>query len=180
MVHADACCRSDACSTNRGPSMHRVRKTGPRPLCYRPWTSLPGFARWCRQRTFTSRGFMGHYLSFRGAEGDEKSRNDISTQDKPAIRARLPWAWLLKRVFRVDVTVCPKCQGSLKVVELVTKRDAIAKRLAQAALGPMPPPKPLPSVPRTTRIAVRLRLGSDTRSRPNQSPAATHPCVRVY
>jgi hypothetical protein len=74
--------------------------------------------------------------------------NESSTQDKPATGSRLPWASLLKRVFRVDITVCPRCQGLLKVVELVTKRDAIAKRLVQAGLGPMPPPKPLPSVPR--------------------------------
>jgi len=31
----------------------------------------------------------------------------------------------------------------------------------------------------TTRIAVRLRLGSYTRSQPNQSPAAVHSCVRI-
>jgi hypothetical protein len=72
--------------------------------------------------------------------------NESSTQDKTSSGSRLPWAWLLNRVFRVDVTVCPKCQGSLKVIELVTKPDAIAKRLAQAGLGPMPPPKPLPAV----------------------------------
>ena len=72
--------------------------------------------------------------------------NESSTQDKASTGARLPWAWLLKRVFRVDVTVCPRCQGSLKVTELVTKRDEIAKRLAQQGLGPMPPPKSLPVV----------------------------------
>jgi len=72
--------------------------------------------------------------------------NVSGTQDKPATAARLPWAWLLKRVFRVDITVCPRCSGSLRVVELVLKRDEIAKRLAKAGLGPMPPPKPLPAV----------------------------------
>ena len=72
--------------------------------------------------------------------------NESGTQDKPATGARLPWAWLLKRVFKVDVTVCPRCSGSLRVVELVLKRDEIAKRLAQAGLGPMPPPKPLPAI----------------------------------
>ena len=73
--------------------------------------------------------------------------NESGTQDKPTTGARLPWAWLLKRVFRVDITVCPRCSGSLKVTELVTKRDEIAKRLAQQGLGPMPPPKSLPDAP---------------------------------
>jgi hypothetical protein len=61
---------------------------------------------------------------------------------KPHTGGRLPWAWLLKRVFKVDITVCPKCQGSLKIIELVTDSATIAKRLAEAGLGPMPPPKP--------------------------------------
>ena len=73
--------------------------------------------------------------------------NESGTQDKPSTAARLAWAWLLKRVFKVDITVCPRCSGSLKVTELVIKRDEIAKRLAQQGLGPMPPPKPLPKVP---------------------------------
>ena len=83
--------------------------------------------------------------------------NESSTQDKPVTGARLPWAWLLKRVFRVDVTVCPRCQASLKVTELVIKRDEIAKRLAQQGLGPMPPPAPLPKV----RGQLALRLDFD-------------------
>ena len=82
--------------------------------------------------------------------------NESGTQDKPATAARLAWAWLLKRVFRVDITVCPRCSGSLKVTELVTKRDEIAKRLAQQGLGPMPPPKPLPKVP--GQLALRFDL----------------------
>ena len=73
--------------------------------------------------------------------------NQSGTQDKPTTAARLPWARLLKRVFRIDITVCPRCQGSLRVVELVLKRDEIAKHLARAGLGPMPPPVPLPKVP---------------------------------
>jgi hypothetical protein len=83
--------------------------------------------------------------------------NESGAQDKPATGARLPWAWLLKRVFRVDVTVCPRCQASLRVTELVIKRDEIAKRLAQQGLGPMPPPAPLPKV----RGQLALRFDFD-------------------
>ena len=80
--------------------------------------------------------------------------NESSTQDKPATGARLPWAWLLKRVFKVDITICLKCSGSLQVIERVTKPDAIAKRLAQAGMAPMPPPKPLPVV--SGQLALRF------------------------
>jgi len=65
---------------------------------------------------------------------------------KPHTGGRLPWAWLLKRVFKVEITVCPKCQGSLKIIELVTDSATIAKRLAEAGLGPMPPQKPPPPI----------------------------------
>ena len=81
--------------------------------------------------------------------------NQSGTQDKPANGARLPWAWLLKRVFKVDVSVYPRCSGSLRVTELVIKRDEIAKRLAQQGLGPMPPPAPVP------RVAGQLALRFD-------------------
>jgi hypothetical protein len=65
---------------------------------------------------------------------------------------RHPWAWLLRRVFKADVTVCPKCQSSMRVFEIVTDPDTIAKRLAQAGLGPMPPPKPMPTIPGQLRL----------------------------
>lgn len=66
---------------------------------------------------------------------------------KPKTCGRLPWASLLRRVFKIDISVCPKCNGSLKVREVVTDADTIRKRLAKAGLGPMPPPKPSPPVP---------------------------------
>jgi hypothetical protein len=82
--------------------------------------------------------------------------DEPGTRDKPATGGRLAWAWLLKRVFKVDITVCPRCSGSLKVIELVTKRGEIAKRLAQQGLGPMPPPTPLPKV--RGQLALRFDL----------------------
>jgi hypothetical protein len=66
---------------------------------------------------------------------------------KPKSCGRLPWASLLRRVFKVDITVCPKCNGSLKVTEIIIDADTIKKRLAQAGLAPMPPPRAPPKVP---------------------------------
>jgi len=82
--------------------------------------------------------------------------NGSGTRDKRATASRLPWAWLLKRVFKVDITVCPRCHNSVKVTELVIKRDEIANRLAQQGLGPMPPPAPLPKV--SGQLALRFDL----------------------
>jgi hypothetical protein len=61
--------------------------------------------------------------------------------DRPAKQyacGRHPWAWLLKRVFKEDVTICPKCQGRLRVAEIVTESEAIKR--AEQGLGPIPPP----------------------------------------
>jgi len=71
---------------------------------------------------------------------------------KPYTCGRHPWAWLLRRVFKIDITVCPKCQASMRVSEVVTDPDTIARRLADAGLGPRPPPKPMRTVPGQLRL----------------------------
>jgi hypothetical protein len=62
-------------------------------------------------------------------------------RDRPAKRyvcGRHPWAWLFRRVFKEDVTICPNCQARLRVVEIVTESEA-SKR-AEQGLGPISPP----------------------------------------
>jgi hypothetical protein len=55
---------------------------------------------------------------------------------------RHPWAYLLRRSFSHDVTVCPACQGPLRLQQLCTRPSEIARALAREGLGPMPPPPP--------------------------------------
>jgi hypothetical protein len=60
---------------------------------------------------------------------------------------RHPWQWLLRRVFRVDISVCPRCQGTMKVTEVALTADSIATVMARHGLGPQPPPptpRPMP------------------------------------
>jgi len=52
---------------------------------------------------------------------------------------RHPWAWLLSRVFGVDIIECPRCGGRLRVVEVVSEPADIARVLqGQGARAPPP------------------------------------------
>jgi Putative transposase len=62
----------------------------------------------------------------RGAVHDE-------VQQPPS---RHPWAVLLKHVFAVDVTVCVKCAGTMRLVDFATTPRAIARALARVGLRP--------------------------------------------
>ena len=86
-------------------------------------------------------------------EPNHHDEQSYEPSNLPKTAARIPWASLLKRVFKLDVTVCPQCKGSLRIVEIVNDPDTIAKRLAQAGLGPMPPPKAPPRVPGQLALA---------------------------
>jgi hypothetical protein len=61
--------------------------------------------------------------------------------------ARHPWAWLLQRVFAVDIMTCPRCRGAMRLLEIANKPDDIARVLAELGLGPRPPPRPRPAPP---------------------------------
>jgi hypothetical protein len=67
---------------------------------------------------------------------------------------RKPWAWLLRHVFQVDVTSCPACGGTMRLLETATTPDAIAALLARQGLAPRPPPRePCPSPPGQLMLA---------------------------
>jgi hypothetical protein len=59
--------------------------------------------------------------------------------------ARHPWAWLLQRVFAVDIMTCPRCRGAMRLVNIANKSDDIARVLAELGLGARPPPRPRPA-----------------------------------
>ena len=43
------------------------------------------------------------------------------------------WSKLLARVFKIDVTICPKCSGQMKITDAVTKNETIRTVLAGAS-----------------------------------------------
>jgi hypothetical protein len=50
------------------------------------------------------------------------------------------WARLLRRSFDVDVMKCPRCEGRLRVLTVITERDVVQRIFAHLAIPADPPP----------------------------------------
>ncbi len=57
-----------------------------------------------------------------------------------AATPRLDWARLLRRSFEVDVMQCPKCQGRLRVLAVITEREPVQRILAHLGVFTEVPP----------------------------------------
>lgn len=55
--------------------------------------------------------------------------------------SRFSWAQLLKRVFDIDVSLCPHCGGPLKIIAAIQSPSAITNILAHLGLPTRAPPK---------------------------------------
>jgi len=60
---------------------------------------------------------------------------------------RIAWAQLLARVFALDITRCRTCGGRMRVLEVVSDADAIARILHGARAPPTSPPSQLLLLP---------------------------------
>jgi hypothetical protein len=74
----------------------------------------------------------------------------------PRYTGRHPWALLLRHVFAAEVSLCDHCQGRMRLHELATTPDAIARAMAHAGLAPRPPPTPPPPV-HASQLSLPLR-----------------------
>ena len=54
--------------------------------------------------------------------------------------ARLSWAKLLKRVFKIDMEHCPNCGGELKIIAAILEQPVIEKILTHLGLQARAPP----------------------------------------
>ena len=75
------------------------------------------------------------------SKGDDKTHKRIGeapTQDE--LVSPLTWAQRLKRVFNIDITLCPLC-GTMRVIADITDPDVIQKILDHIEAQP-PPLKP--------------------------------------
>ena len=59
--------------------------------------------------------------------------------------APLTWAQRLKRVFNIDVTICPLCGGTMRIIADITDPDIIQKILDHIE-GQPPPLKPAAAI----------------------------------
>ena len=57
------------------------------------------------------------------------------------------WAWLLRRVFAVEVLTCERCEGRMRLVSIANEPEELSRVLAKVGLGPRPPPRRRPALP---------------------------------
>lgn len=86
---------------------------------------------------------LGLFVPAGNAELPATSGPRLAEQLQDPNPSRIAWSKLLARVFLVDVTVCGRCQGPMRIVEAVTEADDIALHLH----GARAPPKPRPPLP---------------------------------
>jgi hypothetical protein len=79
----------------------------------------------------------------------KKARTEPSeTQDPPVAAAstlpdtrksfRLAWSALLKRVWNIDASRCPRCHGDLRILSAIQKADVILRILDHLGLSDQP------------------------------------------
>ncbi len=64
--------------------------------------------------------------------GQEQARDDAEREPEPwpALKARRRrWAELLRLVFEVDVTACPRCGGEMRILAFVTEHAVVTRIL---------------------------------------------------
>jgi hypothetical protein len=70
---------------------------------------------------------------------DQNERKSIAKSESvDELIAPLTWAQRLKRVFNIDISVCPLCGGTMRVIADIIDPDIIQKILDH--LEPQPPP----------------------------------------
>ena len=67
----------------------------------------------------------------------EHAADDIHAHPSPA---RMSWAYLLKRVFDIDLEQCPECGGALKILAAIEVPAVITKILTHLRLPARAPP----------------------------------------
>ena len=83
-------------------------------------------------------------------------------EQRPRRRAYRPWAELLMRTFGLDVLACPRCEGRMRLLAMVTEPRAIARFLR--ALGEptdVPPRAPARGPPYWKSQVLRRSAGAE-------------------
>lgn len=109
-----------------------------------------------------------------GGTGEPTGQEPAPAKTEPARptrrdgTSRIDWASLLRRVFKVDVLACARCNGRMRVIALIEEPPVIEKTLRHLGL----PHVPLPTAsPRPKGLRLRGRVACDDR-RPERVCAA--------
>ena len=89
----------------------------------------------------------------RNQKPDTSNQPVRPVHQKPSDPPRLTWAQRLKRVFEFDVTVCPLCGGTLRVIEDITDPIIIDKILSHIRQSRAPPAQA--ALHRTSKSPIR-------------------------
>jgi hypothetical protein len=88
-------------------------------------------------------GILAPHAKYRSKVVPKKEMKQASQKDEnePEIikQRRLSWAQLLKRVFNIDIDICPKCGDHMRMIGAVTDRKVIRKILLYVGIPPDPP-----------------------------------------
>jgi hypothetical protein len=57
-----------------------------------------------------------------------------AVEEPPGAAKRRPWAWLLRHVCEVEVSICERCGGAMKWVQVATEPAAIARVLGELGI----------------------------------------------
>ena len=86
--------------------------------------------------------------SSKRVKGKEDSKTDKTFEEATSpdeLIAPLSWAQRLKRVFNIDIALCPLCGGTMRVIADITDPDIIQKILDHIEAQP-PPNKPVTAI----------------------------------
>ena len=79
-------------------------------------------------------------------KGDDKNHKMAEeSASRHELVAPLTWAQRLKRVFNIEITLCPLCGGTMRVIADITDPDVIQKILDHIEAQP-PPIKPATAI----------------------------------
>ncbi|MDR3492255.1 MAG: transposase, partial [Gammaproteobacteria bacterium] len=59
-----------------------------------------------------------------------KEKPKVTELQPEKTRSSMNWSERLKRVFNIDISLCPHCQGTMKIIACIEEREAIDKILA--------------------------------------------------
>ena len=85
----------------------------------------------------------------------------LAGPDDPARERRLEWATLMKRAYRLDVLVCPRCAGPMRLIALIEDERVATRIPTHIGLPARAPPRGRPWRPAQAPLALDPPAAAD-------------------